>query len=209
VAPSLSSHGHPVIDLQSRAKKRELEEKHRWEPTPPERQKIAAAALGHPKRIVNVKSVKHPPPREPTISFESRQAFNKLCELDWRAGLEMMNLSEQDLCGLKRLLEEKLDKKDGSGAIMRGIVQRVDEKRRIRHLRCTGEGEWYAVVQLFKWAENYSGEVVRDWSQRCPTHQEALQLVRQLTAENAHHIGEHMSLESRLVSALEWDTDED
>jgi hypothetical protein len=203
----MRSRDEPVVNLQARAKKRTLDQKYRWEPTPAERQQIAAAALGHPRRIVNVKSVKRPQVTGPVVSLAARNAYDSISEHAWRFRFEVGNLKEAELLGLKQLVEERLREDNEQEPIWRAVLEVAEQERSIRQVRRTGDGEWYAVVELFKWSEVDSGEVVKEWSQRCPTRDEAIELVHQLTAENAHHIGKQMSLEARVLSVLEWDED--
>jgi hypothetical protein len=208
VAVGIGSRDQPVVDLQSRAKKRELEQKHRWEPTPAERQQIVAAALGHPRRVLNVKSAKQPRSKEPVVSFEARSAFEAIRKNVWRPQAHIDRLKEAEILGFKQLVEEHLRTRKEQVPIWRAMLELADEELRVRQVRRTGEGEWYAVVELLHWEEPNTGTVKREWSRRYPTREEALKAVRKLTAEKADQIAENMSLEVRVFSTLEWEETE-
>lgn len=70
----------------------------------------------------------------------------------------------------------------------------------------SGSGEWIASVEIMKWnlREN-EARSIKSWTEKHPTREAALEATKRLTSEPASDMTVGTSLESRIVSALEWE----
>jgi len=127
-----------IVDLQKQKERREKEKLYRWEITPAQMQRITEAALGHPRAIKNVKSVKTPPPKK-VDSWKAEKAMQEMAEPIWKLGYVMDDLGEDDLGVLADLLQEKV-KLDGTMApVWSGLRDVCLRDREIKRLYRTGE----------------------------------------------------------------------
>lgn len=90
-----------VVQLEVRARRRDAERKHEWKPTPQELASVVDAALGHPRAIKNVKSTKLKKPPGPDVSYETREAFEKIGEGISKITFATFQLDEGELLGLQ------------------------------------------------------------------------------------------------------------
>jgi hypothetical protein len=195
-----------VVDLETRAKRRDAERKHEWKPDPQEMASIIEAALGHPKAIKNVASTKLKKPPGPKVSYESTEAFRKMRSAISDITYAAFQLEEGELLGLQQLIEEHVESKIGDHrAIWRGILADNAEALKLMQARRTGSGEWIASVELMRWNESETeAKTVKSWYEKHPTREAAIEAAKLLAQKHVTEMKPNMSFEARVVSALDW-----
>jgi hypothetical protein len=191
-----------VVNLQKQKERREKEKLHRWTISPKDMKTLTDAALGHPRAIKNVKSVKAPPPKK-VNSRAAEAALDKMSEPIWKLGFAMDNLNEDDLGVLAELIEHKAKGDNPMAPVWNGLREVCLRDREIKRLYRTSEGEWWAEVEMMKWTEPHVSESVHYWEEKCETRAAANERAREIALANSHLIESDMSIEVRVYADLE------
>ena len=128
-------------------------------------QLITEAALGHPKAIKNVKSFKTPPPRK-MESWRAEKAMREMSEPVWKLGFAMDNMDEEDPTVLAELIAEKAKDDRSMADVWNGLREICLRDREIKRLYRTGEGAWWAIVEMIKWTEPRDGKTLHSWEEK-------------------------------------------
>jgi hypothetical protein len=102
------------------------------------------------------------------------------------------------------MIEDKITEDLSTRTIWKGIAEHCQESIKMHEIRRTGEGKWYAVVQITKWRPDGVGEQVDEASELCDTRDMAVERVREPTRECLPKLKAGMSLESEVISEFEY-----
>jgi hypothetical protein len=200
---SLDEGDNKIVDLTEKKKKRKLNEKHRWQPNPAQLRVITNAALGHPRAVQNVKAKKlHE--IGPPFSWKCEESYKRLNEHIFPITLTFHNLGENLLRELRAMIEHKMAAELSTQPIWQGIADYCKQLIVMHELRRSGEGKWYALVQIMKWSPDHVGEEIHEVHELCDTREMAVERVRALTTECLPRLKAGMSLESQVISELEY-----
>lgn len=197
-----ASNSGTVVELESHAKKRELNQKYRWDPGKSEINKIIADTW--PKQKTDrLKYVKGVSKRKPPLTYDARHSLDEISSIMWKIPHQIGRLKEPSLRGFafeaRKLSEEDPDYPELYAAIADMADYQIELSRRKR----TGKGIWYAVVNVMHWDDAF-GQHIETHHQRCCDRKEAVCAARQLLTEYAPRLDHNITIETELLTDLEW-----
>ena len=86
-----------------------------------------------------------------------------------------------------------------------GVAAVANYHRELKARRRTGRGAWYALVRFNQNEDGAFTEIDRV-QELCKTRKAAVEALKRLVAANTHRLGEQVSIETELLSELEWGT---
>lgn len=196
-----------VVDISAKLKREKWERENRWELSKQDLDQIADD-IWKRKTAPAAKHARGSIPKAPSLTFEAREAIRELQSLVFTVTRKFEHLSEQALKGFAHEAR-KLSANSSDDHIWRGIADAADRRREILARHRTGNGTWYASIDVIRWDPvRQSGESVHSIHQKCDSKKAAEEVARQLLAENAKYFSADCSVEAEVVCDLEWNDEE-
>ena len=144
-----------VVNLTPEIKRREFQNKHRWDVTKDILDPIAADIWpAYHGPLTEITAVKGKVPKKPPLTLEARTILPEISAKLSVISYELSKLSEPALKGLA--FEARRTADFGEEApLWRGLANECDRRREISSCRRTGKGVWYAVLEIFQ-AESHN-----------------------------------------------------
>lgn len=192
-----------VIDLMPRHDKRKLKEEYRWQPSRVDLDRVAADLWPKSKadRLKSVVAGKAPP----RMTYDASHALKEISSHFWKIGHEITSLKEtsQRAFGHEaRKLSQ--NSSDEFAHLYRALADMSDWELESQKRLRTGDGVWYAVVEVMTWRDR-TGELVQQHHERCDGRANAVVAARRLLAEHAAKFSEDVRVEADVVNELEWE----
>jgi hypothetical protein len=211
IAAVESSYGKPVnpgakvVDLRPELKRKEFKEKHRWDLTVEDLNRIAADLWPHLADAEEIKTIKGKASKRPPLTHEAEEALADIQAKVSSISLALDNLSEPALKGLAYEANRIAKTYSGDRVLWTGIAQEVEKRQEIKARHRTGKGVFYAVLHVWHQDSPRERTEIDTVEVQCNGKKAAIEAVRHLLAENAHRFSENITLEAEVVSELEWE----
>ncbi|GJE49986.1 hypothetical protein GOFOIKOB_3027 [Methylobacterium tardum] len=195
-----------VLDLRPKLERKKWEAKHRWPVTSEELDRISAVIWPWAAaEIEEVRPVKGTAVKVPPLTHDGERALSKIQTAFGTIGYELEQLSEPALKGLAHELRRYARIYDGERILYEAFAAEVDRLKDIRIRQRTGKGGWYAFVRIMRWDEaRTQAEEIDTIEERCEGKKAALVAARRLLAENAHRLGDGITVEADVATELDW-----
>lgn len=197
-----------VVSLSPSIRRQEFKKEHRWD-VDKETLDLIAADIWPAKglRASDVASVKGIAPKRPPMTSEAKYALAELGPKLSHIAFELSTFTEPTLRAIAFQAREDAECETDHPELWRGLAAECDRQLEIRKRHRTGKGTWYAVVELFRHKERHLAELVKTVHEKCNSKAKAIAAVRKLIVATAPDVGDEISLDSRVVSDLEWSPD--
>ncbi|WP_267424226.1 hypothetical protein [Methylobacterium sp. GC_Met_2] len=94
---------------------------------------------------------------------------------------------------------------DEERILYEAFAAEVDLLKDSRTRQRTGKGGWYAFVRVMRWDEaRTQAEGIDKIEQSCQGNKAAYEAARRLLAENAHRLGDGITVEADVATELDW-----
>ena len=197
-----------VVDLVPELKRRELEARHRWSVTQDDVDRIAADIWpGVHGPASDITAVKGKAPRRPPLSWAAKDALIAIAPKLAGIDDQVTSLTEAGLRGFAFEAERHGSYEDAW--LWMGVAEHARRRRAILAARRTGRGEWYAVVRAVEDGAYRRERVVAQAHAKAASQREAVEAGRRLATEKADWLGPDTRLHVVIVSALEWQPEEE
>jgi hypothetical protein len=150
---------------------------------------VTSAALGHPRGVKK---------------WAAEHAVGKMSEPLWKLQTAIENLEEKDLAVLAELLVEKAELDGYMAPVWNGMREISPRSQEVQRLRRTGEGAWWAPVDMMKWTGPNISESAHHWEEKRDTREAAAATAREIAQANSHLIESDMTVEIRVCTDLEY-----
>jgi hypothetical protein len=157
--------------------------------------------------------IKTPPPKKieletlskttNSMSWQAEKAMRDMSERVWKFGFAMDNLDEEDLTVLADLIQEKAKLDSSMAPVWHGLREVCLRDLEIKRLYRTGEGAWWAIVEMIKWTEPREGKTLHSWEEKCDSRAAAAARAREIAQSNSHLIESDMTVEIRVYTDLQ------
>jgi hypothetical protein len=121
------------------------------------------------------------------MTWEAKEAIKEIQSKIWSIVGKLEHLAEPSLKGVS-FEALQMGKADQNSPLWRAVSEYADLRREILRRHRTGEGIWYASVEILRWdVTHHSGESVSSFHEKCNSKKEAEEAARRMLAENAKH----------------------
>lgn len=199
-----------VVSLAPSISRHEFRKEHRWEVTKDILDSIAAdiwPAKG--LRASDVASVMGKAPKRPPMTSEGKYALAEIERSLGDVAFKLVGLTTAALKGITFHARQAAETDLEHPGLWRGLADQCDLQLEIQHRRRTGKGTWYAIVELFMHEGGHLVRRVHLAQEKCDSRTGAIKAVQRLIIEATSKIGPNISLESRVLTNLEWSPDEE
>lgn len=192
-----------VVSITPRLDKKKLREEHRWEPTAPELDRVAADIWPKTKsdRLKPYKPAV--PPRQP-LTFEAKSALADISQHFNMFKLRIDMLKDRGLKSFRDETRELAETDPDFRPLNRALYEMAEWELARRAQRKSGNGTWYAIVEVMFERDGYS-EAVERHTERCEGRKAAILAVRRMLAEHAQKFSEQTTVEAEMLTEMEWE----
>lgn len=196
-------HGGRVVSLRPKLSRKKLEDEFRWEPSSADINLIIRDIWPKTKadRLQDAKGVSR---KRPPLTFDAKHALDEIGSSFWKIGNQISSLKEPSLKGFifesRSLAGQELEYRH----LYEALAKMGEDQLELSARKRSGKGVWYAVVEVIAQREQFT-ETVRVIREQCDGRKAAVIAARRLLVENAHLFDEGVSLETRVMTDLEWD----
>ena len=194
-----------VVDLSPKLNREKWERENRWTLSKEDLDQIADDIWNRKRaNAPKVQRAKGIAPKPPSMTWEAKEAIKEIQSKIWSIVGKLEHLAEPSLKGVS-FEALQMGKADQNSPLWRAVSEYADRRREILRRHRTGEGVWYASVEILRWdVTHHSGESVSSFQEKCSSKKEAEEAARRMLAENAKHFSAQYSVEASVVCELEW-----
>jgi hypothetical protein len=192
-----------VVSLRPHATKKKLDSEFRWDPGKREIERIIAD-IWPKKKDDRLKAFNSTTKRKPPLTFDARRALETVTQGFWKIPYEIEKLKEPSLKSFLAEARQRANHDPDFGRLYRAIADMAEWQLGVEKRRRSGKGEWYAVVEVMVWRDG-AGEALARYYQRCSSRDDAVAAVRRLLVEHADEFSDTTTLETELLTDLEWE----
>ncbi len=191
-----------VVSLRPKLSRKKLDEDFRWEPTSEDVDRIARDiwARSAKDRLGEAKGTS---PKRPSLTYDATRALEKVSQSFIDVLLQVEGLKEPALKGLAFEARRRVRDYREYAHLYEALAKMADAQLELQKRKKSGKGVWYAVIEVMHQREDYS-ETVRVIRERCESRKAAVVAARRLLADHAHLFAEDVSLETSVMTDLEW-----
>ncbi len=200
-----------VVSLVPEIKKRDYNERHRWDVTVDVVDRIAAdlwpGVNGAASDVATVKGVR---PKRPPLTYEAKNALNEIGPLLLSVPHKLEDLSENALKGLA-FEARRTATNDENPELWEALASVCERLRELRARQRTGKGVWYAMLEASHWDDptQRSARCFVIAHERCEGKRAAVEAARKLLRTHADRFDAQTTLDVSVKSEREWRPGED
>lgn len=193
-----------VVDLRPELKRKSFQEKHRWNLTAEDLDRIAADLWPEMAKVNEVRIVKGKVKKAPPLTWEAKQAIDTVHSSIASISVALQNLTEPALKGLVHEANRIAAVYGEDRHVWQAVALEADKHREIQARHRTGRGTFYAVLHVWQKVGKHEMRDVDTQEVNCQGKAAAIETSRRLLAENAHRFSESISIEAEVLTDLEW-----
>jgi hypothetical protein len=194
-----------VVPLRPSLSRKKLDDDFRWEPTNGDITRIILDIWPKSKadRLLEAKGVS---PKRPPLTRDARFAIGEASQDFWKIAHQIERLKEPGLKGFAFEARRRAKEDPQYRHLYLGLASMAEDHLELVRRRKSGKGVWYAVIEVMIQREDYM-ETARVIHEQCDGRKAAVIAARSLLAENAALFNEYTSVETRVITDLEWETE--
>ncbi|MGN7772194.1 hypothetical protein [Phyllobacterium sp. 22552] len=203
VASQRTATSSTVVALQPRLDKKRVEEKYRWKPTRVHIDRVAKDIWPKVKgdRLKDAKGVAG---RRPPLTYDAKNAIEKASAEFWKIANEIEDLKPPSLKGFLYEVRQRFSNDPDYRHLYEALAKMGEDQLELLKRRESGNGVWYAVVEVWRSTGAHSSDVIQVFHRRCEDRQKAVIATRELLAKHAGLFDDGITLEASVMTDTEW-----
>jgi hypothetical protein len=192
-----------VVSLRPKLSRKKLEDEFRWEPSSADINLIIRDIWPKAKadRLEDAKGVSR---KRPPLTYDAKYALDEISKSFWNIGNQISSLKDPSLKGFIFEARTLAGQEREFRHLYEALAKMGEDQLELSARKRSGKGVWYAVVEVVVQRERFT-ETVRVIHERCDGRKAAVIAARRLLVENAHLFDESVSVETSVMTDLEWD----